>query len=278
MNKFYILCCFLFIFFLPACDVDNKNEAALYSGITNGDLEKVRVLLNQKEMEDLDTNAAAELLKAAVDAQNQGVLQLLLENGFSPDARIDVFFEDKYFPEENRVLQVPLIVYVADHDKGCDVNLLNTLISHGADVNSEVIPKSQTALFGALFQSDFACTEILVRNHADIGWKDINGKGVIAEAMLSGDMAILELLIGAGANIDSVDNNGVSPLMVGTVGGYLSAVKLLLEHGANVCSTTRKNRKALIVKEGETASDMAKRHRYKDIYNILLKEEKRQNC
>lgn len=76
--------------------------------------------------------------------------------------------------------------------------------------------------------------KFLLKNGADVTFKDSDGYDALARALVSGNIEVTKFIIKHCKNIDSKDYYGWTTLMWAVYIGDFKAVKLLIENGANV--------------------------------------------
>jgi len=152
-------------------------------------------------------------------------------------------------------------VYVAA-EKGY-VECLELLIPHGADVNSRTFD-GKTPVFAATKQGAFECLELLIRHGANINSMDLEGTTPLYTAANEGDVESLELLIRHGADVNSVDIDGTTAVYVAAHEGEFECLELLIRHGADVNSVAR---------DGTTPRYVAAREGQLECLLLLIQDE-----
>ena len=97
--------------------------------------------------------------------------------------------------------EIHLTKALVSASKSGDLSLMESLIQQGADINRNVPPTGENALFAATTHSQVAAMEVLLRN---------------------------------GASVDARNNSGISPLNWASAVGNFSMVKLLHDRGAQI--------------------------------------------
>jgi ankyrin repeat protein len=119
----------------------------------------------------------------------------------------------------------------ATESKRAGLDVLQTLIAHGADLNAvshqlEITPLRLAAKTGALDK-----VQLLVGAGADIGFRSSQGYTPVIDA--ARHAAVVRYLIGAGADLDSVSTCGCeSALSVASGWGAFDVIRQLLDAGA----------------------------------------------
>ena len=91
-----------------------------------------------------------------------------------------------------------------------------------------------TALHWAVFRSDKAMVDLLLRAGANPKAANRDGATPLWLASINGDAPIIEALLKAGADANEHLPLGRTPLMVASRTGNVDAIKVLLDHGADV--------------------------------------------
>jgi ankyrin repeat protein len=113
------------------------------------------------------------------------------------------------------------------------VDVLRTLIDHGADVNVGERQQQQTPLMWAIAAGHTAAARLLLDRAADPRARSTRGDTALLFAAREGNVESTRLLLDAGADIEEPAADGFTPLLVATVRGRTAVATLLLERGAN---------------------------------------------
>ena len=119
--------------------------------------------------------------------------------------------------------------------KHTDIELLQFLISNGADINILDI-NQRTPLFPAVQSKFDEGIKILIDNGANVNFKDANGNTPLIVAM-DCHSEIIKLLINSGAYVNSKNNMLQTPLHWTARRGNIEASKLLIENGGNIAGS-----------------------------------------
>ena len=156
----------------------------------------------------------AALLDVSVNFKCAECVEILWDKG------IDVHF--RYFNGKT-----PLICAALSGQ----CSLMQKLIAAGAGVN-DVCNDGRGALHCSRSKE---CTELLVREGADVNLKDHNGVTPLHPAIArSGSIDCTLPLVSAGADVNAKCHKGETPLIKAARLGKLQEIELLLEKGANV--------------------------------------------
>jgi len=164
------------------------------------------------------------------------IVKLYLEKGADVNARQEGLRSTKH-----RTGATPLYWALQRRDK--DIDVVELLIEHGADVNGSAEIDSQdlngsTPLHIACNSGHTEAVELLIAKGADVNAKRVAKWGGQEEtplymAVRKGHKDIVELLIAAGANVDAAAL-GMTPLCVAARYKLVDIVELLIANGANV--------------------------------------------
>jgi hypothetical protein len=228
-----------------------EDVEALKSAIRNGDLSKLKLLLekvnniNSKiELEKIIPYSATPLILAAQCGQDN-VVKLLLEMG------ADVNGEDNYGRSALATAR--------------KISTHKLLLHSGADIEHRDIDGKTPLINTAIFEH----TEVLrnlIEEGADVNATDNLGGTALIYAAQKEDTEIVTNLILAGADVNATDCNGTTSLMWAANSDNLNTVKVLLKAGASA-----KIKDSI----GRSALDYAKKNPYlpnnKKIRALLLK-------
>lgn len=244
----------------------NKQFAnkALFQAIKNGDLETVKSLLNSElDLEQADECGYKPLL-LAVNFGNIEIAKILLEAGANPDCcdaqsmvnsienrRPDLllFLIEAGIDINQRLVENEDRTVLIEAARAGDINIVKTLVEHGADVNA-VSRKNHFALMNAACQGwqeiyDYLAplTSSQLRFWAEkelpaglIYSQRKNDKllGEFITAAATGDIDTVRAAIEKGVNVNAFGVDGSTALFIAANWGYVSIVRALLEAGANV--------------------------------------------
>jgi ankyrin repeat protein len=112
-----------------------------------------------------------------------------------------------------------------------DINVIEHLIDHGADVNAKG-GNGYTALILASFYGHIDIVRLLIDAGADVNASSNTGSTALMLASDCGYLDIVRLLIDAGADVNTSNKYGWTALMWASDCGYLDIVELLRSKGA----------------------------------------------
>jgi len=117
------------------------------------------------------------------------------------------------------------------------------------------------ALHEAVGRDKLDVVNLLLKNDADVNWKDEYGQSLVMEAASGHHMEVLAALIAAGADVNAPNQYRITPLAVAAEQGHLDEVNMLVAAGAKVNARDT---------GGGTALSVAILRGYKEIVEALL--------
>jgi ankyrin repeat protein len=144
-------------------------------------------------------------------------------------------------------------------ENGCDTAIVESLLDHGADPNSEGA-EGQTALWVARDESATrsldVVTPLLIRHHANVNRlrPGSEGRTLLMNAGGWGDETDIGLLLRAGAQINAQNTDGETALIYAINNCRPDNVLPLLQHHADPGIKTRDGRTALGIAESNLAA------------------------
>ena len=211
----------------------------------SGHEDMVELLLKEVPREVLrGSNEAPRAVAKAAEQGHQGVVERLLAAGLDVDLE-----SDGYTPLQQACLNSRR-------------DMVEYLLTAGADVNKATKSKRRTALFLASWRGNREMVELLLGAGAEVDKTDYRGQTPLMVASLTGDWEVVELLLGAGAEVDNkTEADGCTPLMAASSEGHMKVVKLLLGRGAEVDKTDN---------AGQTPLSYAGLHDHPEMVQLLL--------
>ena len=193
----------------------------LHEDIRSRDLDVAQLLISRgADMNALNRNGQPPL-STAVQLKKHDFLELLLKGG--ADVNIRGFVDST--PLHNAVVL------------GGDLDIVQSLISYGADVNalmSEDICDGSSSLFTAIRIQRLDFMELLLKAGADVNTRNIDDETPLHEALRGGNLVITPLLISHGADVNALDSVGESPLSKAARFQIPDFEELLVKYGADV--------------------------------------------
>jgi ankyrin repeat protein len=147
-----------------------------------------------------------------------------------------------------------------------DREMLQWLISHGADMNVRQKGNDATPLHWAASGGQLEEARILLQNNADPEAQDSDGDIPLHTASRRGRSNVARLLLGSGVDVNARNKDGWTPLHRAsskleyreTRQGRLAVARLLLEHGADIGAKDNEGRTAFQVADEEDFEQMKK--------------------
>jgi ankyrin repeat protein len=186
-------------------------------------------------------------LPAAINAQNEAAICLLLDSGADPllaaittrnasetrmllDAGADVRVGDKV----GRSYLHVLCLECSSGDQPWKMNsIAEVLLDGGVDIDA-TDESHKTALIMALEMSYFGLLLLLVRRGADVNKTDMANGTPLMTAARMGALGVMKILLDAGADIDAIDTTRRTALMIAVEMGNFDIARLLVDRGANL--------------------------------------------
>ncbi len=193
-----------------------RESTSILDAVENGDLEKVKMLLENNPRSVLcRDNIGLSALHAAALKGDTGLVKLLL------DSRADV--NAAYIDGST-----PLHFAAYGHK-----DIVELLLANRADVNSKD-NIGYTPLHLAARRGYQDIVELLLANKADVNAKDNRGQTPLHQASENGYSKVVELLLAYKADANAKDLKYYAPLHKAVEQGYKDVAKLLLDSRADV--------------------------------------------
>jgi ankyrin repeat protein len=213
------------LFILTPCVQAQESDAEsviedYIEAIKRGDLEAVQELLanDPSLISMIDNNRGKRSrglpLHLAVRCGHAEIVELLLSKGVDPN-------------ERNAYKQGALHIAA---ERG-HANLVKILVDYGADINGEKEGFRHPPL---CYASNAEVAEALIKNGADVNWKDERRSTPLHSIAWKGKTAAAEVLIAYGADVNAKDSSGRTPLHQAAEQGKKEMVELLIVKGADI--------------------------------------------
>jgi ankyrin repeat protein len=142
---------------------------------------------------ELKANNGATALMVAVNAQNTRGARILLEAGANANTS-----DAKGITPLMKTMEV-----------GDNVELVNLLVEHGADMNARN-PEGKPVLLIYSYRNRIPAHQELIKLGADVNIQDKEGKTPLIKAVMEGNLDMVKILIENGADRFITDNSGTS--------------------------------------------------------------------
>lgn len=232
-------------------------EELLFQAAENGDIKKVKSMLNPKLfgiIKPLDANLTTgddwTLLMAAASNGHGDVVELLLEKGADVNAVTGDHFTALMGAAKYGYPDIAAI-----------------LLDHGADITAAKVgdDEGENALMFAAWQGHADVAELLINRGADVNAETPGGYTAMMSAAKFGKPDVARLLLEHGADLNAAktggDDPGWNPILFAAWQGQTELVNWLLDNGADVNSKTQKKWTPLLY---------AARDGHKEVTEILL--------
>jgi uncharacterized protein len=114
-----------------------------------------------------------------------------------------------------------------------NVEIVSSLVAHGASVNAKESAHGQTALMWAVAEKHPEAAKLLIEHGADVHAHSASGFTPLLFAAQQGDVESARTLLEAGANVNDAAPEDGSALVVATHSGHEALALFLLEKGAD---------------------------------------------
>jgi len=118
------------------------------------------------------------------------------------------------------------------------MNVVDLLISKGADVNAKDSRGGETPLFYAGDAGQKNVVELLIAKGADINARGAQRSSALESAAWLGRSDVAKLLIAKGADVNARDESDYTPLHPAAINGLVEVVEMLISKGSDVNAET----------------------------------------
>ena len=230
---------------------NKKGHTALMMASQQGNIDGITLLLKagaDSNIADVDGNTCLQCFifhKCSTE-----VLQTIIDHGVDVDATNKngvtalMMASEKANVEFVNVLLnagADPCIAIANGDKclhisviqGCSIDVLQTLIDHGVDVNA-TNKNSVTALMIASEEGNVEFINVLLKAGADASIGDVNGRTWLHHSMIRKcKREVLQMIIDHGAQVNATNKMGHTVLMLASAKGNIDGINVLLTAGAD---------------------------------------------
>jgi ankyrin repeat protein len=238
---------------------NEENSNKFISACKNGDIDQIKLLLNEKQVEINAPNENENPLLLACSIGNKEIVELIIKHG----SKIGKTFENgknaltvAYENGHRHSFEI-LISHGANFNcqhgfqllmENCkkeEMGDLEFLLKHGAPTDGDD-PDDMTPLMIAC-ENGFIEKVRLLLNQSLNGINQVNKDGLSALylAFLNNHQEVARLLIEKGADLNCVDDEDKSGLMVACRNNHLTVVESFLNNGAYECVRTERGHTCL---------------------------------
>ena len=211
---------------------DKEGNTPLMSASKNGDMYVVSFLVEQGANVNVQDKEGNTPLMLASKNGHVNVVTFLAEQG----AMVDL--QDK---KGKTALHHALKSNFQCHSKTV-LETVRSLIKSGVNVNATT-NDSCTPLTIAIKHCDVQVINFLIKHGANVELQDKDGRTALHHAV--GNYETVRCLIENGANVNATTNDNCTPLMIASKYDDLRVINLLIKHGANVELQDKDGRTAL---------------------------------
>jgi serine/threonine-protein phosphatase 6 regulatory ankyrin repeat subunit B len=158
-------------------------------------------------------------------------------------------------------LGIPAVHFTVDNYSGCNHELLEAMLKHGASANSISKPSGASLVMAIAKTGDVKCFDLIMNESPILGGSDVTKSTLAYRAAEGGSYDIVKDLLRRGISFDQGDVAGVTPLMIASAKGHQEVVKLLLKIGSIDVFAKEKR--------GKTACDFAHQFDQAQIVKLL---------
>ena len=199
---------------------------ALSSGVHDSDIQEDQDMNIEETIDEINSSDPGTLM--------QGLFSVLLQSGSTPimedmisngDLNLDVL-DERGFPFMKHLI-----------DNG-NLDHVKFMVSHGANLNLTFLVEERNSrrslLMHAIDKNQTEIALLLMKNGADINFKDDFGWTAVHFACFKGNYDILIYLISMDANLNLKDQMGRTPIQVASSEGHKKIIIPLILLGANI--------------------------------------------
>ncbi|MEW6545104.1 MAG: ankyrin repeat domain-containing protein [Nitrospirota bacterium] len=247
---------------LSGCVTPRPTGAQLVAAVTDGNIERVRTLLDHGADVEADDGYGRKPLNVASRQGQTDIVRLLLDHGAKVNERRSSTGDSGPPPlcdatSAGHVEVVRLLLDRGAQIRGESVcgnintEVMSLLLDRGLNANQRDAFGS-TLLMEASRSGNLEVAKVLLNRGADVNLKDSQagiggGWTPLHAAAAAGHLDVAALLLERGANVKAKNNGARTPLHLAVYYGKVRVVALLLEHGADPLESDREAKTPLMV-------------------------------
>lgn len=238
-------------------------DQELYSAVINGDVDKVRKLVRDKDILDLVDDKGMSVVHYAIKCDEMEILDILIANG----ADVNLKDKDGIAPLHlaSGLKNVDAVRMLIDANAGVnDTDNWDFTPLHSAVLNCKDGKHDNTA--------SKEIVKILVENGADSDAINIMGHTPLIDAVCAGNYSAIQGFIEAGVYLETKDNDGRTALVYAISRGDEKAIEMLIDAGCDVMVKDDEGKVALRYAKDEKTIQMVmkayKKKKHKDEMNF----------
>jgi ankyrin repeat protein len=241
---------------------DKQGDSALIVGARQNASEVVKALLDAKANPNLENESRRSAIYYAVQHDNLGVVQYLLDQGASICEKTENGAATWKLASANPNVKLRMIVLKRLQE--CEIAEIEADDAKARRVRSKSEQQLDLSLAYVLTdRPDVSKVRELLKKGADPNYRPRDARPILYNAIETENLEIVKALIEHGADVNNISvRAGMSPLVIPCYKGQLGMVKLLLEAGVKLDVPSS---------GGDTPLMVASSHGFDEIVEELLK-------
>lgn len=205
---------------------DDKMNTALHYAAINDDATLCQALLDYGASVDARNSSKETPLHLAAGENNMYALRILIDADFK-----ELSITKENFINMKRDDNKTALLLAAQMG---NFEIMECLISHGADIHVIADDKKKSALHLAALSGNEDAVRMLLENSIPIDLIDNNGRMPLHDAILLEHNHIVEILLSNNAQIGHRDNEGNTPFLLAVRKNNSSLAEVFLDKGADI--------------------------------------------